>query len=368
MGVTVWRPDSSPGAAWAAVVLLLLAGCASEVEPTEGTTAVWGEVYDGADPTVPFLPDQNARYWRYAFERPATGTTLRFHGTQQGARYQAFDAYDDESRTSVGALRDTDLDDTFVIHFTERGDIEEPRLPVPDGQAAVFLRLYDPEGLVRDPELPLVDLLDPDEGVSQPPPGRIEPQDIPQTLVDLLLQQMEIPQREDRVDFYRLDAAGLYAAADNQYLVAQIVREPGEVVVIRFRQPTWSASGEAQVRYWSLTQCDRHSYCHHTLADHQVSVDSEMVEVVIGDDDPALRAAAAGTRSFVPWSTPDDELLLIYRNLATADNFGPSIQTVPIFDFDQPAAGQEAPLTLGEYGPAGRRCGRDAFLAGNCDI
>jgi hypothetical protein len=229
---------------------------------------------------------------------------------------------------------------------------------------SVFLRLYVPEQPELAGPLPAVDLFDPDTGESMPPPEAAPPVEVPQGLVDLFLSQLEIPQREDRVDFYNLASEGLYAAADNQYLTAQITRSPGELVLIRFRPPTWGADG--QVRYWSLSQGDRHSYTHHTLADHEAGIAAdEWLELVIADDTPELRAAAVG-RTFVPWSTPDDEMGLIYRNLVAQDAFAGNQAGVPLFDFDAPAEGQEAPAFIGDHAPTGIRCSEQDFVADGC--
>lgn len=350
--------------------LLALTACTGDetADPLvdyRGTDAVWGEVYDGSDPTVPFLPDQNARYWRYAFDRPADGWLVRVRTTLYGTRYQAFDLYDDEARTSVGAVRETALVDEPWFDISTNSTW----LAIPEGvqRLALFLRIYDPEGRAPDPALPDVDLFERSTGESLEPPARIEPPELPQALIDVFLEQLEIPQRDDRVDFYRLPAEGLYAAFDNQYLAAQIVRDPDQVLLLTLDPPDFSAAWDdpADIRYWSLTQCDRHSFCHHTLADHQVPTGP--IEIVIGDEDPALRDAA-GTRIFVPWSTPDDEMVLIYRNLATAAGYADALSTVPLFDFDQPPEGQEATATVGDRAPTGVRCDRDAFLDGSCTL
>lgn len=330
---------------------------------------VWGAVYDGSDPTVPFLPDQNVRYWRYALDEIPDGTALRIQGSLLGVRYQAVDVYDDTTRTSTGALRDVEMGDPFELFVSAEEIPGAQVMAAPDGPAAIFLRLYDPEGLVDAPALPVVSLVDVETGEELPPPAAQEPLDIPQGLLDLVLKKRQIKPRGDRVDFYRVDDSGLYAAYDNQYLVAQVEREPGGVVLVRFQPPTWAdeAGASADVRYWSFTQCDRHSYCHHTIADHEIGHGTDPIELVFADDEPALRAAA-GDRIFVPWSTPDDELLLLYRNLVTAEGFEGAIAQVPYFDGGEPAEGQEAPTVLGAHAPSGRQCSRDAFIAGTCGL
>ncbi|HCH62027.1 MAG TPA: hypothetical protein DFR83_04425 [Deltaproteobacteria bacterium] len=342
-----------------------------DAEPV-GDDAVWGDVYQGSDPTVPFLPDGRARYWRYAFERPPAGTALRIDGALQAVRYQAVDVYDDETRTSIGVLRDNELDGALQMWVADERDLaglDGPALPFPDGRTAIFLRLYDPEDQVPDAVLPMVSLVDLETGEVSAPPARIEPPEIPQAVIDAVVEGQIIEQREDRVDFYRLDDAGLYAAADNDYLVARIVREPGELVVLSFEPPTHatSATDAADVRYWSLTQCDRQSYCHHTVADLEIERFDGRVEMVIGDEDEELRAAS-GDRTFVPWSTPGEELLLIYRNLATSEGVAHAVDAVPVFDHEQPAEGQEATATLGRRAPSGVRCPRSAFLDGTCAL
>jgi hypothetical protein len=348
----------------------LLLACGSPTDtgtaPLHATDQVWGDIFDGRLSTVPFLPDQNARYWRYAFERPAPDHVLRVSGTLAEARYQALDIYDDVARTSIGAQNDAALGDPYELLITERTDLEGTVIAPPAGTplVSVFLRLYVPEQPEVAGPLPLVDLFDPDTGSSAPPPPAIPPAEVPQALVDLFLSQMEVPQRADRVDFYNLSADGLYAAADNQYLTSYITRTPGEVALVRFLPPTWGSGGE--VRYWSLSQGDRHSFTHHTIADHQVTLaDDQWLELVIGDDTPELREAAAG-RTFVPWATPDDEMVLIYRNLIAEAGFGGNQARVPLFDFEAPAEGQEAPDFIGDYAPSGLRCSQVDFLATGC--
>ena len=343
---------------------------APSLEEDPGSALVWGDAYVGSDPTVPFLPDGNARYWRYAFDRPPAGSGLLIDGSLQGVRYEAVDVYDDQTRTSIGVLRDTELAGAlrlWVADAEEHAALDAPALPLPEGRTALFLRMYDPEGVAPAPDLPLVSLVELSTGRTSAAPARIEPMEIPQSVIDAVVERQAIEQREDRVDFYHLEGAGLYAAADNAYLVAQITREPGEVVVVSFEPPTHAsaASEVSDVRYWSFTQCDRHSYCHHTLADIEVPRQDGPVELVIGDDIPEVRAAV-GDRLFVPWSTPDDEMVLIYRNLATAPEFDDAIETVPVFDHALPAAGQEATATLGARAPSGFRCALADLAAGAC--
>ena len=93
------------------------------VVPDPGTADVWGAVYDGSDPSVPFLPDAHARYWRYAFERPPTGTALLLDGALSDVRYQAVDVYDDDTRTSLGAVRDTALNGMLRLWVADPEDL-----------------------------------------------------------------------------------------------------------------------------------------------------------------------------------------------------------------------------------------------------
>lgn len=351
---------------------LVLVGCSNDAAdstsagPSNATDAIWGAVYDGRDASVPFFPDQSARYWRYAFERPAADAVLRIQGTLVGARYQAMDLYNDETRTSIGALNDTGLDGSHTVLLTERDDIDGLVIAPPEDAEilSIFVRLYVPDQPDLAGPLPVVDQLDSETGESLPPPEPLPAAEVPAGLISLLLASMTIEQRADRVDFYNQSSESLYAAADNQYLTAQITREPDEVVLIRFRPPTWG--GDGQVRYWSLSQGDRESLTHHTLADRDATLsDDGWLELVIADDTQALRAAASA-HHFVPWSPPEDELVLIYRNLLAAHDFAGNQSQVPLYDASQASSGQEATLFLGDHAPKGIRCSAAAFTADGC--
>lgn len=354
------------------LLILALLGCSNDsadtaaTQPSHATDAVWGSIYDGRDPTVPFFPDQSARYWRYAFERPAADAVLRIKGTLVGARYQAVDLYDDETRTSIGALNDSSLEAAHTVLLTERDDIDGTVVTPPEDAeiVSVFFRLYVPDQPDLAGPLPVVDLLDPETGESLPPPEPLPAPEVSEGLIGLLLASMTIEQRAERVDFYNQSSESLYAAADNQYLTAQITREPDEVVLIRFQPPTWSDGG--QVRYWSLSQGDRASLTHHTLVDRDANLsDDGWLTLVIGDDTAATRTAAA-EHHFVPWSTPEDELVLIYRNLLAAADFDGNPSKVPLYDASQSSEGQEATAYLGDHAPRGIRCAAADFTTDGC--
>ena len=354
------------------LLTLSLAGCSNDVSDTatagssNATDAVWGTIYDGRDTSVPFFPDQSARYWRYAFDRPASDAVLRIQGSLAGARYQAVDLYDDETRTSIGALNDTALDAEHTVLLTERDDVDGLVVTPPEDAEilSIFVRLYVPEQPDLAGPLPMVDLLDPETGESLPPPEPLPPPEVSDALISLLLAGMRIEQRADRVDFYNQSSESLYAAADNRYLTAQITREPDEVVLVRFKPPTWG-EGE-QVRYWSLSQGDWGSLTHHTLADRDATLGEDgWLTLVIGDDTEALREAATA-HQFVPWSAPEDELVLIYRNLLTAPDFAGDQAQVPLYDSALSAEGQEATLYLGAHAPQGIRCTAKAFITDGC--
>lgn len=376
--------QSSTGVVLSVMRLLLLVGlfaCSPPEEPepeSVATDSVWSDPYIGSDPTVPFWPDTQAIYWRYAFDPPSRSHAVRLQGRLEAARYAGFDCYDDGARTPVTNVRDTDLlfDDgapweggegSFTVWLAhEASDYEglDNVCVMPSGleRWSVFQRLYLSERPADAIELPAVDLVELSTQQAEPPPSASPVTVVSQTLIDALIARAAVPER-DEVYFYRLAADGTYPTADNNYLIAQVERAPGQVLVLRWDAPQAASSADSQapVRYWSLSQGDWSSFTQRSDYDAQLG-GSGSITLAIGDSDSEAAAATRGHR-FSPWQAPD-RAWFIYRNMV--ETHTPTFLDVPAYDFDLPPEGQEARLVLGDAAPHGVLCDAAAYADGSC--
>jgi hypothetical protein len=128
----------------------------------------WEPAYDGADPSLLYLPDANAVYWRYGWERNSGDKTgLIITGKMPNARYFSYNVYNDEIKSSLGSVTDYEIapengavnpysgtDQTgnpdYTIHVLPEGTKTDAKnvLYFPDNitKVSVFLRHYVPAG------------------------------------------------------------------------------------------------------------------------------------------------------------------------------------------------------------------------------
>ncbi len=167
---------------------------------------------------------------------------------------------------------------------------------------------------------------------------------------------------------YNYQTDGTYPNKDNLYLVIPTIRAPRQSLVVRFRAPRYSAMPEgyaaADVRYFSVSQGDDATYNFATLADRDMRVGTDgIIEIVIGDDVPALRAKADELGvNFMPWLV-GEKMLLVYRHMLPRADFANGIDKVPAFDRTLPKKGQEGGAHIGDYAPVGVLIDTGALLS-----
>jgi hypothetical protein len=172
----------------------------------------------------------------------------------------------------------------------------------------------------------------------------------------------------EAIPSYNYQTDGTYPNKDNLYLVIPAIRAPGQSLLVRFRAPRYSPSPDgyaaADVRYFSVSQGDDATYNFATLADRDMAIgDDGMIEIIIGDDSPALRAKAdALGANFMPWLV-GEKMLLVYRHMLPRADFANGIDKVPAFDRSRPKEGQEGAAFIGDYAPVGLLVDTDALLA-----
>jgi hypothetical protein len=131
-------------------------------------------------------------------------------------------------------------------------------------------------------------------------------------------------------------SGGFLSNIHNAYIATAVNRRYGQVLVTRFKAPTFPntrpdaptmASG-VQLRYWSM--CENEFFSQRFIAcatDDQTAVDKQgYVNYVMST--PAQRPARATARcgyTWLPWG-PDAEGVLIYRNMLPDASFAQAIQ------------------------------------------
>ncbi|MFD1813653.1 hypothetical protein [Rhodococcus gannanensis] len=165
--------------------------------------------------------------------------------------------------------------------------------------------------------------------------------------------------------------SGLFPNGDNKYIGAALSHQPGRIVVVRGRAPTFpdtragvpvTAPG-TQVRYWSMCQNDLVSpypvvAC---AADFQTAVDdSGYYTYVIGtDEDVPDTAVADPTVTVLPWGSTDvARKVLFLRHMLPSPQFYP--QSVQASQAD----GVDPAVSMGEYYPRAAYCATDTYRTG----
>ncbi|MDV6244269.1 hypothetical protein [Rhodococcus opacus] len=165
--------------------------------------------------------------------------------------------------------------------------------------------------------------------------------------------------------------SGLFPNGDNKYVGAGLTYQPGRIVVVQGRAPTFpdtragqpvTAPGR-QVRYWSMCQNDQVTpypvvAC---AADFQTRTDGarNYTYVVAAPQDVPARAASDPTVTVLPWGSTDvAKKVLFLRYMLPSDAFYPQSVQASQNNHTDPAT------TMGPYYPRAAYCDTATFEAG----
>ncbi|WP_411846541.1 hypothetical protein AAFN60_02715 [Roseibacillus persicicus] len=155
-------------------------------ESVHASEHLWQDPYVGSEPGVLYLPDSNAVYWRYGWSREAGDQKgIRITGQFPSTRYFSYNIYNDQTKTSLGAIADFELvaDDeatnpfkagvktegqSYTLTVLPKGTPTKDKnvLYFPDDltEVSIFLRHYVPEeGIEGGVALPSISVLDPSQ-------------------------------------------------------------------------------------------------------------------------------------------------------------------------------------------------------------
>ena len=404
----------------------------STVAQAQGIT--WEQPYRGDDPSVLYLPDTKAVYWRYGWKRkPGDATGIVINGDIPNVRYFSYNVYDDEIKASVGSFTDFQISpaDGHNNPFAGQGDGASSSYKIyilPEGtknsfknvlyfpdrltKLSVFLRHYVPQdGIQGGASLPKIEQYDPItmkpaaasasnkipalsnqevqkylipmlnnivEKFERNPEAVIEelkskrtgkPVDIKELIASqVVAKSFKFFQPGEQHHSLRFQTAGTYPNKDNYYLGLPIIREKGQALLARFKAPRIASSfaeyASADVRYFSLSQGDEHSYTHSTIMDVDMQIDAEgYANFIIADETPEMLAKAKALNvNFMPWQS-GQKMLLIYRHMLPGTNFENGIDKVAVFDSSKPVSEQFAIKTIGSYALVGQLINSEDIFA-----
>ena len=365
---------------------------------------VWGKPYIGNDVNLLYYPDQNANYFRYAWENKP-GLHIIVKGKMPEARYFSFNIYDDYHKSSIKALSDVQIlpdeadPSTYTIHITQNSSMESMRntIIVPDSVRllSLFLRYYlariDPFANVPLPTIQMVvNGVNIATAASIPMPS-MSTADIanlrnlvaaqPKFLTNaekkklasnkytlsekepLISKLLTMPifrhfSNPDTISAYNFMSDGNYPNKDNHYIVMPVLQQKKSVLLVRFKAPSHGlklGDNTSDVRYYSLSQGNEYTNTSLTMHDEQLKISADgFVYVLVAPESEELKSTATNLGiNFMPWLYKD-RLVLILRHMLPSKNFKSSTAEVPVFQRAKPSKGQEAELTIGDFALKGK--------------
>lgn len=386
------------------VALSLFAGCRKDK-----TTPVsyWAENI-GSSKNVPLLPDSNVNYFLYTFTRKAGDKLgIRIKGQFGHARYLSYNVYDNNTLGTVGSITDRNIEPdagsqnpfrpgvdpnvsarNYTVNICPNSitqDTYPNELPYDDKleNIGIILRYYVPEGdKYASVPLPSVEAFDISTGqtLATPPPSirdfsaQFKQKSQKITTLLSLAGLFEAPKD---IFFYKFSGVFLYPNKDNYYLFTPITFNKNQVILFRFKAPTFPTDntqfGTSDVRYFSICLSDAKSYTYSTTTDldFKVAASDGYINIVIGDEDAALRAKAAGLNYIVlpPELKNNVKGVIVYRHLLTNPAFPYSMGLVPDLStsINLPnllnLSTLQAQTYMGPYAPLGRKMTPAQFLA-----
>lgn len=354
------------------------------------------------------LPDYYANYFAYGFDwkrNPQVG--LRIMGEYGYARYMSYNLYRAVKGTSLNALTDVEIEPLpgnvnpfvarnpadaanrkYVVHVFCKDNSSRETRELSNALTfhtrndvtllLVILRYYLPKdgddtAKVRLPRIEAFDTKD-SQRVELPPSVAIA------KMPALLYRERLSPIFQTIVDntlrFYHVEGSGQYNNADNLYLMNAVQKRHDEVLLLKFRPPTYGHNNlqypKADVRYWSFNQGNANSSTPTGMADQEFQKAKDgLVYIAIGDHS-IKHWALQGGYNFMRWEAKSRKAVVLYRNLVTNPNFKGSINNVKVLStlkerpirgpHDPRINGMEAQRFIGPYAPTGIKVTEAEFM------
>ncbi|NEW50938.1 hypothetical protein GV792_12800 [Nocardia cyriacigeorgica] len=377
--------------------------------PPDSPLCAWRFMSNNTVLNVAF-PDANSTYWLMPYAL-GPGDSIELSGSYPAARYFSLNTYGTDLDT-VDTLRDNQIvadpgsANPFVdasaasLPATQKrwharlvnGPVDHSRnelQAVASGQSTpigfVIVRVYvpdDPASLSGGVALPDVKLsLAGTEVAAQPCAQPFDPATYTGPVADAAKAAFDrgiaaaasgaFPGNTPEAIFRNpASTSGLFPNGDNKYVGTRISYQPGRLLVVRGKAPTFpdtragqSPTDPRQVRYWSMCQNDLLSpypvvAC---AADFQTAVDGSGYYTYVVAAPTDLPANLVPDVTVIPWGSTDVDKVLFLRNMTPSAAFYPnSIQA-------SQDSGADPATTMGPYYPRAAYCSTEAFAAGGAD-
>lgn len=163
------------------------------------------------------------------------------------------------------------------------------------------------------------------------------------------------------------NAINLFPNPDNVYVATVVAHQPGRVVVVRGRAPTFpdtrggdGVTGDEQLRFWSM--CTNELRKPYPVTDCASDVETALDDdgrftyvISTPEDRPAETPATEGS-TWLDWGSTEVDTLLLLRHMLAADNFAEAATNLE--------PGTLATARMGEYAPVGAYCDKATFEQG----
>ncbi|GGN74711.1 hypothetical protein GCM10011610_18490 [Nocardia rhizosphaerihabitans] len=389
-------------------VLAIAVGFAGPVaaDPPDSPLCAWRFMSNSTVLNVAF-PDANSTYWMMPYAL-GPGDSIELSGTYPAARYFSLNTYGTDLDT-VDTLRDNQIapDAGSANPFVDASAASLPaarqrwhaRLvngpadhsrnelqAVASGQGTpigfVIVRVYvptDPGSVSGGVALPEVKLsIAGAEVPSQPCAQPFDPAAYTGPVADVAKAAFDraiaaaasgaFPGNAPEATFGNpASTSGLFPNGDNKYIGTRISYQPGRLLVVRGKAPTFpdtragqSPTDPSQVRYWSMCQNDLRSpypvvAC---AADFQTAFDESGYYTYVVAEPADLPASHDPGVTVIPWGSTDVDKVLFLRNMTPSAEFYPSsIQA-------SQDSGSDPATTMGPYYPKAAYCSAETFAAG----
>ena len=392
-------------AAVAALALVAPSGPAPAVRAAAAAPATppcsWSGESDQRDVNIG-APDLDAFYWLAPLS-PQPGTHLAISGTYPHARYFSFHVYDPQGQP-LGSLYDQQIDPdpasanpfrgppapghgdryTVYVQFTAPPAHPAPNTlyaaPALGGQRSpvgeLVYRVYvpqhpaDPAGDVPYPQIQVQTASGAtvaSEGAcatTPPPTGSAVWSAAGENDYPAAAPQPAVAGATSPPTWGRAFGSAL-GNQQNAYLVTDVSRRLGQLVVIHTRAPTFPDTragapvyGDHQLRYWSICTYDQSGQAAiGCAADYAASIRDGWITYVVSD--PGVRpanATGANGVTWLPWGATDNGDQIVYRNMLPAPTFANAAQRIT------PASAPRA--VMGSYYPTAVYCSTATFQRG----
>ena len=377
--------------------------------PPDSALCAWRFMSNDTVLNVAF-PDANSTYWLMPYAL-GPGDSIELSGTYPAARYFSVNTYGTNLDT-VDTLRDnqiapdpgsgnpyTDASAATLPTAQQRwhaklvnGPADHSRneiQAVASGQSTpigfVIVRVYvptDPASLSGGVPLPEVKLtLAGSEVPAQPCAQPFDPAGYTGPVADAAKAAFDqgiaaaasgaFPGGAPEATFGNpASTAGLFPNGDNKYVGTRVSYQPGRLLVVRGKAPTFpdtragqSPTAPTQLRYWSMCQNDlRTPYpvvaC---AADFQTALDASGYYTYVLAAPADLPANLPPTVTTIAWGSTDVDKVLFLRNMTPSAAFYPdSVQA-------SQDSGSDPAITMGPYYPHAAYCSAETFSAGGAD-